>query len=60
MDFDALGVANLHIKSVVLYFLMARSAHFPSHHLVELDFLSKRCRNDQSGTCTMCDYGVAE
>lgn len=31
---------------------------FYDNNLVEICFLSKRCRNDLRGSCIMCDYGV--
>lgn len=33
---------------------------FYGNNLVEICFLSRRCRNDLQGSCIMCDYGVAE
>ena len=30
---------------------------FITGDLLEIGFLSKQCRNDQSGSCLMCDYG---
>lgn len=32
---------------------------FYDHNLVEICFLSKRCKNDLRGSCIMCDYGAA-
>lgn len=32
---------------------------FYSHNLVEIGFLSQRCRRDLGGSCIMCDYGAA-
>lgn len=32
---------------------------FYSHDLVEIGFLSQRCRRDLGGSCIMCDYGAA-
>ena len=31
---------------------------FYDNNLVEICFLSKRCRNDLRGSCIMCDYGA--
>ena len=33
---------------------------FKSGDLLEIGFLSKRCRNDAKGSCIMCDYGATE
>ena len=32
---------------------------FCNGNLIEIGFLSGRCRNDRGGSCIMCDYGVA-
>ena len=32
---------------------------FCSGNLIEIGFLSGRCRNDRGGSCIMCDYGAA-
>lgn len=33
---------------------------FYDNNLVEICFLSKRCRNDLHGSCIMCDYGAMQ
>lgn len=33
---------------------------FYDNNLVEICFLSKRCRNDLRGSCIMCDYGAMQ
>ncbi len=33
---------------------------FRNESLMEIGFLSRRCRNDRRGVCIMCDYGAAD
>lgn len=61
MDFNILKTVNLYIRKKRPMFPDEKICSvFQNNQLVELGFLSKRCRNDQSGTCIMCDYGATE
>lgn len=61
MDSNILKIVNRHLKNQRPMFPDDKICSiFITHQLVEIGFLSKRCRNDQAGACIMCDYGAAE
>lgn len=61
MDSNILMSANLQAKKDRPFFSAGKICDvFRSGNLMELGFLSGRCRKDRSGACIMCDYGVAK
>lgn len=60
-DSKILMAANLQAKKDRPFFPTGKICDvFRSGNLLELGFLSRRCRKDRCGACLMCDYGVAE
>lgn len=61
MKSEILRKANLEFRKSRPYFSNEKICDvFKSNNLIEIGFLSKRCQNDYSGSCIMCDYGVAK
>lgn len=61
MDSKILVAANLQAKRGRPFFAAGKICDvFRSGSLMELGFLSGRCRQDRSGACMMCDYGAAK
>lgn len=60
MDSKILKMANLHVRKKRPSFSREKVCDvFFGENLVEIGFLSGRCRNDRCGSCIMCDYGAA-
>lgn len=60
MESAILARANLQVKRNRPSFSHGKICDvFNSGNLIEIGFLSGRCRNDRGGSCMMCDYGVA-
>lgn len=61
MNPKILMAANLQAKKNRPFFSAGKICDvFRSGNLIELSFLSGRCRKDRGGACIMCDYGVAK
>lgn len=61
MKSEILRKANLEFRKSRPYFSNEKICDtFRSNNLIEIGFLSNRCQNDCSGSCIMCDYGVAK
>lgn len=59
MESKVLIAANLQIKKNRPLLSNGKICDvFRSGNLMEIGFLSRRCRNDRSGACIMCDYGA--
>lgn len=60
MESKILMAANRQIKKNRPFFSNEKICEvFRSGNLMEIGFLSHQCRNDQCGSCIMCDYGAA-
>lgn len=61
MDSQVLIAANLRARKNRPFFSTGKICDvFRSGNLMEIGFLSRRCRKDRCGVCIMCDYGAAE
>lgn len=61
MKSDVLQKKNLEIRKRRPYLPSKEVCDiFYDNYLVEICFLSHRCRNDLRGSCIMCDYGAAQ
>lgn len=59
MDSNILKTENLQIRKKRPSFSHGKICDvFYNENLVEIGFLSGRCRNDRCGSCIMCDYGT--
>ncbi len=61
MDGDILVAENLRLRKGRPFLSNGKICNvFCNEKLIEIGFLSRRCRNDCRGVCIMCDYGAAD